>query len=106
MQPIAILCEAHVIDVFSETILSMSDAARRMPRLRNRRPVHVSTIWRWAFRGVKGICLETTMLGGVRVTSLEALRRFFAAINKKGPDRVNATTTRASVESELDELGL
>jgi hypothetical protein len=40
--------------------------------------MHVSTLWRWSLRGVKGIRLETVMIGGIRYTSREALERFVA----------------------------
>ena len=65
------------IDPLSEPTLSLTQAARRLPRLRAGRPVHPSTVWRWALTGLRGIRLETVLVGGVRVTSEAALRRFF-----------------------------
>jgi hypothetical protein len=40
--------------------------------------VHVATAFRWAQRGIRGEILETTLVGGQRYTSEEALERFFA----------------------------
>ena len=65
------------IDLRSETIL-------RFPEVKKRTPfkVHVSTLHRWRLRGVRGVKLETAMLGGGRVTSLEALERFVVRVSE------------------------
>ncbi|MCR9211960.1 MAG: DUF1580 domain-containing protein [bacterium] len=36
----------------------------------------MSTAWRWANRGVKGVKLETVSIGGKRLTSVQAVTRF------------------------------
>jgi hypothetical protein len=54
------------------------------------RRVHLSTALRWAMRGSKGIVLESVILGGRRLTSAEAVKRFVAACS----ERVQATTTQ------------
>lgn len=69
------------IDPFTEETLPLASAARRLPRLRGGRPVSPSTLWRWATKGLRGIKLETIKVGGTTCTSMEALRRFFAAIS-------------------------
>ena len=38
---------------------------------------HVSTVWRWVLRGVKGHRLESFLVGGRRYTTREAVGRFF-----------------------------
>lgn len=43
-----------------------------------RRP-HLSTCLRWATRGSRGIRLETVILGGRRLASLEAVQRYIDA---------------------------
>ena len=40
-----------------------------------------ATVRGWAYKGVRGIKLRTTMLGGVRYTTALWLREFFAALN-------------------------
>ena len=64
-----------MIDLYSETVLSLRDAAKSLPG-RNGRKIHISTLYRWANRGVKGIRLETVRVGGTLCTSQEALQRF------------------------------
>ena len=70
------------IDIRSEEIFSLT-AATRLPCFRNRRAgkrINVSTIWRWATVGVRGVKLETIMAGGSRATSFEAVERFFEVL--------------------------
>lgn len=69
------------INIATETIISLTAAAKRLPRLRNDRPVSATTIWRWYRAGIRGVNLETIIIGGTRATSVEALDRFLAEIN-------------------------
>jgi hypothetical protein len=41
-----------------------------------------ATSYRWALRGLRGIRLETVMIGGRRYTSREAVARFFARLSE------------------------
>lgn len=59
------------IDLTIEEPILLADAAKLLPN----RP-HLSTLWRWFQRGVKGHRLETLVVGGKRYTSREALQRF------------------------------
>jgi hypothetical protein len=71
---------------------------------------HPSTLWRWSARGIKGIKLETTLVGGRRYVSLEALARFFERLNSSNshvattPDQPERNLER--IERELDAAGL
>lgn len=58
-------------DILSETPVPISAAPKHVPG----RP-HAATIFRWHQRGIKGVRLETYVVGGKRYTSKEALRRF------------------------------
>ena len=73
------------IDVFSEEVVSFSQASKRLPSVTRGRNIHVSSIWRWTLAGKK--CpdgsvarLETIKIGGTTCTSIEALQRFFDRI--------------------------
>lgn len=61
----------------NETIITLSHAARLCPARRGGKPTHVSCIYRWTTRGLKGVVLEVIQVGGTRCTSREALDRFF-----------------------------
>lgn len=55
----------------THSLLPLGDAAKHIPG----RP-HRATIERWRTRGVRGRRLETTLIGGRRYTSLEAIADF------------------------------
>ena len=67
-----------MIDTTTEDLITLTQAAREQPSRTGKRGINVSTIWRWAKGGLQGIQLETICIGGIRYTSREALRRFFA----------------------------
>jgi hypothetical protein len=59
-----------------EAAISFS-AATRLPELqKDGRKLHPSTLYRWSKAGVRGVVLETVVLGGTRCTTREAVRRF------------------------------
>ncbi|HUQ69063.1 MAG TPA: DUF1580 domain-containing protein [Planctomycetaceae bacterium] len=60
-----------MIDVLHEELIRIEDAAAHIPS----RPSRAS-VWRWILRGVRGRQLESTMVGGRRFTSREAIERF------------------------------
>ena len=62
-----------MIDAFTEELLSLSQAAKIIPG----RP-HVLTVHRWSRKGLRGVRLETVVIGGKRFTTTAALNRFFA----------------------------
>jgi hypothetical protein len=63
-----------MIDVETESLLSLADAAKALPG-----HPHITTLWRWRKCGVRGVRLETVLVGGRRYTSREAVERFVAA---------------------------
>jgi hypothetical protein len=70
---------------------------------------HLATIHRWATRGLRGVRLEFAQVGGTRVTSEEALQRFFDALAAGGrrPDRrssLQSQTRTDIVDRELDRI--
>src|SRR5262245_59625295 len=64
--------DLHVIDIATETVVTLSDACAYLPPRRRGRMVHTSTIWRWAHSGLRGHRLEVIKIGGHTCTSLEA----------------------------------
>ena len=85
------------ISIATESIIGLTAAAKRLPKLRNDRPVSPATIWRWYRFGIHGIKLETIVVGGTRATSVEALNRFLAAIN--GQTMAETATDSGQVDS-------
>lgn len=95
-----------MIDVTSDSIMTLSQAARQLPDR-----LHVSTLHRWANRGIRGVRLEVVRLGGRVYTSAEALQRFAQQLSqpargtcaKHSPDREQRL---AAAESALDQAGI
>lgn len=96
------------IDLLAEKRLSITELAGQLG-------VAIPTVWRWRQKGVRGVRLETFMLGGRRFTTQEAHRRFVerttAAANGEQPS-AKARTNRqreASIkraEAQLDAMGV
>lgn len=72
------------IDIEHEEVLTLTEATKVMPRVNGRRPA-VSTIWRWARKGLKGVRLEYVRVGRNIVTTRQALLRFFTALAEADP---------------------
>ena len=71
-----------MIDPFDSALIPLRKAASLCPPGRNGRARHVSTLYRWALRGVRNVRLQTICVGGVRYTTPEALRAFCAEISR------------------------
>jgi hypothetical protein len=100
-----------VIDPNNETLISLADAAKSLPTRRRRKRPHVSCLYRWTTRGCKGVVLESLQCGGTRVTSKEALGRFFEALTypdssepRRSPTRRRRAAERA--QRELERQGV
>ena len=100
-----------MIDLNTETLVTFTQLARRLPHRRNGRPTHVSTIHRWRLNGLKGVRLAAAKHGAIWVTSIEAYQRFVAALTLAASPATTAPTDLLSLRSEcpdriLDKLGL
>jgi hypothetical protein len=82
-----------MIDSTTETLISLTEAAKSVPRRRRGRKTHLSTLYRWATVGVRGVVLESLQCGGSRVTSREALQRFYERLS--GPDSAGPVGSHA-----------
>lgn len=65
----------------TERHLTLSQAAAALPG-----QPHLSTLHRWRLRGVRGIRLETCLIGGRRFTTEQWLRDFIEATSKADSD--------------------
>ena len=63
-----------MINLSRETLIPLTQAAKLIPGC----GVHISTLHRWRLRGIRGVRLETILIGGKRFTSVEAIDRFIA----------------------------
>jgi len=87
-----------MIDPNTETLISLSQAAKHLPRRRGGKKPHVSCIYRWTTAGCKGVVLESIQVGGTRCTSREALARFFRQLTRG--DAADAPKVRSVAQRE------
>lgn len=97
-----------MLDLSHETAIAVNKAPAHIPS----RP-HLSTVWRWVLNGVRGIKLETFVVGCQRYTTKEAIERFIAATTAKAngeptPVRTPRQRQRAveAAERELERAGI
>lgn len=89
--------------LLEEERLAVTAAARQIFR------VSPETAWRWALRGVRGVKLESFVVGGRRFTSREACQRFLASLNRTPPAATVPSVSSLRAEAaarRLDEAGI
>jgi hypothetical protein len=96
----------------SSGLLTLSQAAKRLPRVHGRR-LHVSTLWRWCRKGHRGIFLQYVRLGRAIMVSEAMLNRFFIALAEAdnveqhpqgiSTQKKNRRTTSIARRRSLDE---
>lgn len=91
-----------MIDITSETVLSIAQAAKAVPSRSPGKRVHTATIWRWISYGCKGILLESCRIGGSTYTSREALQRFADALTRANPKSVRLPNQAASRSKQIE----
>lgn len=84
-----------------EQLISLREVPSLVPPRRGKR-LHISTVYRWVLKGVRGKILDSALLGGVRYTSLEALQRFMGT----SPTELLEARRSASIRDRLQQLGL
>jgi len=65
-----------MIDIIGDNLISFRDVPSLLPRRPNGKKLHLSVIYRWAKKGIKGTTLEFTKVGGTMYTSTRALQKF------------------------------
>jgi Protein of unknown function (DUF1580) len=97
-----------MIDVSREELIPIRLVPRRLPPRPSGRSVHVSAVYRWVQRGVRGVRLDAIRIGGTTYTSQEALQRFgttsHAATFEPPPATVARAGQIARAARRLDEM--
>lgn len=103
-----------MIDILHEKLVPLRDVPSLpfIPSRRQGKKLNKTTLYRWATKGSKGRRLETVLVGAERCTTVEALKKFFAAGTEdvacpaRTEVQTDATAKRLTIEKELDKLGL
>jgi hypothetical protein len=74
-----------MINSAEENLIAIRDVPRRLPPRPNGKLLHISAVYRWTLRGLKGVRLETVRIGGTTYTSREALQRFSERLTRVEP---------------------
>lgn len=72
---------------------------------------HVATLWRWATRGVRGVVLETAIVGGRRMTTPAMIEAHLRRLNEGGPisdeiDDADVARRGMAASQALEALGI
>lgn len=98
-----------MIDLATETVVTLTQATNYLPRRRGGKKVHPATMYRWA-----KLDLETIQVGGTLCTSVQALQRYCDRLSDRKDTPGNAESgglkpgerTNNQAASRLDELGI
>lgn len=103
-----------MVDLTNESLLPICEVPRRLPLRANGKRVHISAVYRWIRRGVRGVHLESIKIGGSTYTSIEALQRFGdqlangpveAAVTDVAPSRTRQREIERAAKALQEELG-
>jgi hypothetical protein len=101
-----------MIDITREEVITLAEAARRLPCRRKGKSTNVATLYRWASTGLHGERLEVIRVGGGLCTSAESLQRFFNRLtnrHEKSDDVatiVDLSPNDSEIERQLDDYGV
>lgn len=93
-----------MIDTSRESMLTLNAAAQVVPG----KP-HVGTLARWIRFGIRGVRLESALIGGRRFVSTEAIARFVAHLSNGAviSDQTVPTARKNQMDDrQVDELGI
>lgn len=94
-----------MIDIGNEQLVSLRDVPKLLPTRSSGKRVHISAVYRWVQRGVRGNRLEVIRVGGTTYTSREALQRFASspAQPRQGANP-NSATRQRQIDGALHRL--
>ena len=90
------------IDLRTEELLSLAEAASRLPAVEGRRP-HVATLWRWCRQGVRGVRLEHIRIGHRICTTQAAVDLFVRRLTDLA-NQAARTDTKPEPNPDRQEL--
>lgn len=102
------------VDLQREKVVPLAEVPKLgiIPRRRKGARLNLRTLYRWASVGLRGVILPSQLVGAQRVTSVEALLRFFDAVSAASRPRRHRgagkprPTSDPNVDEELDRLGV
>jgi len=92
----------------SEVIMDMFEGQKRTPgQIARETDNHVSTVFRWMGRGVRGVKLRSFLVGGKRYIYLADFNDFLRELNNhRYPEKVSTSNRAATATRRLDAHGV
>jgi hypothetical protein len=93
-----------MIDISSEHLIAIRDVPKILPARGNGKHIHISAVYRWLLRGVRGVRLETIRIGGTSYTSSEAVQRFAEHLSRPNTSGTSShAVTSANRRRQIEE---
>lgn len=93
------------IDIETETLIPIRDVPARFPCKPSGKHVHISAVYRWMSKGVRGAHLESIRIGGTSFTSVEALQRFAERQTNATSNGAASAVTPRRRQQQMDAAG-
>lgn len=94
----------YMIRIGDKNLVPLTQVPKLLPVRASGKPVHISAVYRWVQRGVRGTRLETLKVGGTTYTTLEALQRFAEAATQSGQEASGDGVVPERDEAQIREL--
>ena len=91
-----------MIDLTQEELVPIRDVPKHLPPRPTGKRVHVSAVYRWLLRGIRGIRLESLKIGGTTYTSKEALQRFADQLSSPTHESSTTPATTLTRKRQID----
>lgn len=92
-----------MIDTASEALIPLRDVPRCLPVRPNGKRLHISAVYRWTLRGIRGVVLESIRVGGTTYTSREALQRFSERLTGAAPAAIPVNPVSLARKRQIDQ---
>ena len=91
------------INVFEETVISLKEARKLLPKSPRSKSISIPTFYRWIQKGIKAkdgtqVKLEIVKIGGSTFTSQQAIQRFVDQLSACANDSDSQSTMRLFVD--------
>ncbi len=92
-----------MIDLATENLIPLREVPRHLPPRPNGKRLHISAVYRWTLRGIKGVVLESIRIGGTTYTSQEAIQRSSERLTKPLPVQIAPSKVSRLRQRQLDQ---
>ena len=94
-----------MIEIGNEQLVPLHEVPRLLPTRGSGKRIHISAIYRWVQRGIRGNRLEVIRVGGTTYTSREALQRFAApSVTPTQPSPTKFATRQKQIDQAIKSL--